>query len=92
MSETFDKLKAKLADQGELSREEIEKQIAESGEMSEDEITWLESERHRLEREKEDTVTMDQYLDALKVLDSAEEGSEEYKKAEATVEKYEKGS
>jgi hypothetical protein len=34
---------------------------------------------------------MEQYLEACKVLDTAEEGSEEYKKAEALVEQYEKG-
>jgi len=34
---------------------------------------------------------MEQYLAACKVLDTAPAGSDEYKKAEALVEKYEKG-
>ena len=92
MSESFDKLKALLAKQETLSNDEVEKIVAEHGALTDDEKMWLESEKHRLERAKEETVTMDQYLEALKVLDSAAEGSDEYNKAEALVDKYEKGA
>jgi hypothetical protein len=92
MSEAFDKLKELLAKEGTLSSDDIEKAISEHGVLTEEERVWLESEKHRLERSKQETVTMDQYLEALKVLDSAEEGSDEYKKAEEIVDKYEKGS
>ena len=91
MSDTFDKLKELLTKQGTLSNEEVEKVVAEHGEMTDDEKLWLESEKHRLERAKDESVSMDDYLAALKVLDSAEEGSDEYKKAETTVNKYESG-
>jgi ribosomal protein S2 len=91
MSASFDKLKEILEKQKKLSKEEMDKVIAESGEMTADEIAWLESEKHRLERETQETVTMEQYLEALKVLDTVPEGSDEFNKAEAIVNKYESG-
>lgn len=92
MGATFDQLKTLLEKQKSLSNADIEKAVAEHGELSADDLTWIESERHRLEREAQETVTMDQYLAALKVLDTAAEGSPEYVKAEALVDQYEKGS
>lgn len=92
MSATYDKLKALLDAQKKLSDDDITKAIAESGEMTDEEKMKLEADR--LEAAKASatvTVTMEQYLEACKVLDTAEEGSEEYKKAEALVEQYEKG-
>lgn len=92
MSASFDKLKELLEKQQKLSQEEIEKVTAEHGALTDDERVWIESERHRLERSQQETVTMDQYLAALKVLDTVEEGSDEFKKAEELVERYEKGN
>ncbi len=92
MSEAFDKLKEQLTKQGTLSNDDIEKMVAAHGAISDDEKMWLESEKHRVERDKQDTVTMDEYLAALKVLDSVEEGSPEFIKAEALVNKYESGT
>ena len=91
MSEAFDKAKALLQEKKKLSNEEVEKLIAEHGAMTDDEKMWLEAERHKLERSTEEAVTLEQYLEATKILDTAEEGSEEYKKAEAIVNKYESG-
>ncbi len=91
MSDTFDKLKELLEKQKALSNEEVEKMVVEHGELTDDEKLWLESEKHKLERAKDETVSLDDYLAALKVLDSAEEGSDEYKKADETVKKYESG-
>jgi hypothetical protein len=91
MSETFDKLKELLAKQGSLSEDDINKAIAASGAMSDTERTQLEAERYEKERSKDQKITMEQYLEASKVLDSAPEGSDEYKKALALVEKYESG-
>lgn len=91
MSETFEKLKAILAEKKKLDNEEVEKMVAEHGEMTDDEKMWLESERHSLERASQETITLDAYLEACKVLDSADEGSDEYKKAEEIVNKYEAG-
>lgn len=92
MSATFDKLKELLKKQGTLSNEDMEKAIAEGGPLSAEEITALESEKLEIAKAKADTVSMDDYLAALKVLDSAAEGSDEYKKAEALVDKYESGT
>lgn len=89
MSATFDKLKELLKKQGTLSNEEIEKAIAADGPLSPEEMTALESEKLEMAKAKADTVSMDDYLAALKVLDTAAEGSDEYKKAEALVDKYE---
>jgi hypothetical protein len=91
MSATFDKLKEMLTKQGSLTNEEVEKVVTESGAMTDDEKMWLEAERHKLERDKGEKITMEQYMEACKVLDTAAEGSEEYKKAEAIVNKYESG-
>lgn len=92
MSQTFDKLKELLAKQNTLSDDDIEKMVSEHGAMTDEERVTLEAEKLEAEKKnKGDTITMDQYLEALKVLDSAEEGSEEYKKAEALVDKYESG-
>ncbi len=91
MSATFDKLKELLAKQGSLSNEEVEKAVAEHGAMTDEEKMWLEAERHKLERSKTESVTLEQYLEASKILESAAEGSEEYKKAEAIVNRYESG-
>ena len=91
MSETFDQLKALLAKQGSLSEDDLNQAIAAHGAMSEGERTQLEAERYEKERSKDQKITMEDYLAASKVLDSAAEGSDEYKKALALVEKYESG-
>ncbi len=85
MSEDFDKLKAKLAESGQLTDEEIG-----AARLTEDEKLWLSAERHAKERDKQEAVTLDQYLAASKVLDTASEGSPEFLAAQKTVEIYEK--
>ncbi len=92
MSETFDKLKAVLAEKKTLTNDEVEKMVAEHGEMTDEEKIELEAQKLEAEKaNKSEEVTLDDYLAALKVLDSAEEGSQDYKQAEAKVEKYEAG-
>jgi len=91
MSKAFEKAKELLEKQGTLSNEDVEKLVAEHGEINDDEKMWLEAEKLKKERASQESVTLEQYLEATKTLDSAEEGSEEYKKAEAIVEKYESG-
>lgn len=91
MTATFDKLKELLDKQGSLSNEDVEKYVKEHGEMTDEEKMALEAERHKAERNKQATITLEQYLEATKILDSAAPDSEEYKKAEAIVEKYESG-
>ncbi len=87
----FEKLKELLKSQGSLSADDVTKLVTEHGELTNEEKMWLESEKLEIENTKTRTVAMDQYLAALKVLDSAAEGSDEYKKAEALVDKYESG-
>ena len=91
MSTTYDKLKELLDKQKSLTTEDIEKIVKEHGEMADEEKTHLEADRLEAAKTSGDKVTMDQYLEACKVLDTAAEGSDEHKKAEALVEKYEKG-
>lgn len=91
MTATFDKLKALLQDKGTLSHDDVEAAIAADGEMTDEEKMWLESEKLKLERQQDVTITMDQYLEATQTLDSADPDSEEYKQAEAIVEKFESG-
>lgn len=91
MSETFDKLKAQLESQGKLSDDDIKKTVEAHGAMSDEEQIQLSAAMHEKERAQDQKITLEQYLEASKVLDSAAEGSDEYKKAEKIVEKYESG-
>lgn len=92
MTEAFDKLKALLAEKKSISQEDVDKIEGEHGKMTDDERILLEAEKLDAEKaNKTEEVSLDDYLAALKVLDSAAEGSDEYKKAEATVDKYEAG-
>ena len=91
MSEAFDKLKELLKTQGKLSNEDVEKVTGELGDITADEKMWLESEKLKLEKENTETVSMDQYLEAMGQLDSLEEGSDEWKKANEIVNKFESG-
>ena len=86
MSENFDKLKAKLAETGSLTDEEI---TAAAG-LTDDEKIWLNAERYSKQRGKQDAITLEQYVAANKVLDTAAETSAEYKEAQRIVDAYEK--
>jgi len=87
----FENLKKLLEEKGTLSPEEVETAEKEHGAMTDEEKLWLEAEKHKKDHAERQTITMDEYLAASAVLDSAEEGSEEYKKALETVEKFESG-
>lgn len=91
MTDTFDKLKAMLADKGSLSNEDVEQTTAAHGEMTDDEKMWLEAERFKAQRAQGEQVTMEQYLAASQVLDTAAEGSAEYNEALKIVEAFESG-
>jgi hypothetical protein len=84
MSENFDKLKLKLAETGALSDEEIS-----AANLTAEEMLWLSAERHAKQRDKQESITLDQYLAASKILDSAAEGSPEFVAAEKLVLAYE---
>lgn len=92
MSQAFDVLKAALESKGTVSEEEITAVVKEHGEMTAEEIAWLQAELHERKRSQEVTVTMEQYLEAMKVLDTAPEGSPEYVEAEKIVNKFESAS
>ena len=85
MSENFEKLKSKLAEAGTLTDDEINA----SG-LTDEEKIWLKAERYAKQRDKQEAITLDQYVAANKVLDTAKEDSTEYKEALKTVEAYEK--
>lgn len=91
MSAAFDHLEKILNEKGTLTNEEVEAAIKEHGEMTDEEKIKLEADRHEKERSNDATITMDQYLEATKVLDNNPEDSEEYKKALVIVEKFEAG-
>jgi len=91
MSETYTRLKELLDKQGSLSNDDIQNMISAHGEMTAEEITTLEAEKHEKQRAKAVAITMDQYLEASKILDTAPEGSDEYNKALKIVEAYESG-
>ncbi len=85
MSENFEKLKTKLAETGNLTDDEIN-----NSNLTDDEKLWLSAERHAKVRDKQETITLEQYVAANKVLDTAKEGTPEYAEALKTIEAYEK--
>lgn len=89
MSESFDKLMKLLKDKGEVSDDEMKKIIAESGDISAEEN--IEFSLARLKKGSA-TITLEQYLAASKILDTAPEGSAEFVAAEKIVVEYEKSS
>lgn len=88
MSAAFDKLMAMLKEKGNVSDEDIKKITAELGEMTAQES--LDLSAAKLKSSGKTEITMDQYLAAMKVLDTAAEGSPEYVAAEKIVEEFEK--
>ena len=91
MSASFDKLKAMLEEKGNISPEDIKTVTEADGEMTPEEMIELEHLKLKKGKEARKEVTMDEYLAAAKILDEAEEGSDEYKKAEAIVNAFESG-
>ncbi len=89
MTETFDKLKTLLEQKGCLTDEDITQAVALHGDMKPEEVSWIAAEQHERTRAAGSAITMEQYLEALKVLDTATEGSSEYVKAEKIVATYE---
>jgi hypothetical protein len=92
MTKTFDALHTLLEQKGKLTPEDIEKAVKEHGEMTEDEKASLAAGAHAAERKAEREVTVEQYIEATRTLETAEEGSPEYKKAQEVVEAFEKGA
>lgn len=90
MSASLDKLLTLLKEKGELSDDDVQKITAEHGELSPEE--HIEFSLARLKKGASTAITMEQYLAASKVLDTAPEGSPEYVAAEKIVEEYEKSS
>lgn len=92
MSVTLDKLKKLLEEKGSLTPADVEAAEKADGALSEQEKFDLEAAKHEKERSGDATITLEQYLEATKVLDNTPEDSEEHKKALALVEKYEAGN
>jgi hypothetical protein len=92
MSATFDKLKKLLDEKGTLSAADVEAAEKADGALSEQEKFDLEAAKHEKERAGSATITLEQYLEATKTLDSTPEDSDEHKKALSLVEKYEAGN
>jgi len=51
---------------------------------------WLNAERYAKQRDKQEVITLEQYVAANKVLDTAPEGSPEFNDAQKIVDAYEK--
>jgi type I site-specific restriction endonuclease len=92
VSESFNKIKAIIEEKGTISPEEQEKITKEHGELEAKETVELESLKLKKAKENRKEVTMEEYLQATKTLESAAEGSDEYKKAEEIVKAFESGA
>ncbi len=88
MSATFDKLTKMLEEKGSLANTDIESVTKELGDMTPQEVIDLAAAQ--IKKQPRTEITMEQYLSATKVLDSAAEGSPEYEAALKIVEAYEK--
>lgn len=88
MSATFDKLMKMLEEKGSLTNTAIEAVTKELGEMTPQEMIDLSAAQ--IKKQPRTEITMEQYLAATKVLDTATEGSPEYEAALKVVETYEK--
>jgi hypothetical protein len=89
MGETFDKLMTLLKEKGKLDDADIERITKESGAMTAQEQLDLSAEQ--IKRNPHTQITTEQYLAAMKVLDTAAEGSPEYVAAEKVVNAFESG-
>lgn len=92
MSEAFEKLKAALEAQGTLTDEEIATLVSQHGALTPEENSWLLAELHERERSKQTKVSTEQFLEANKILDTADPDSAEFKAAEKIVEAYLQGN
>lgn len=89
MTETFETLKKLLRDQGQLTDADITRVEGEQGALTDEERLWLSAEMHDSASRAGDEITLDQYLAATQVLDSAEPDSPEYEEAERIVAAFE---
>jgi hypothetical protein len=92
MTKAFEKLKAALQVKGTLSDEEIASAISENGDMTPEENMWLSAELHECQRAAQTTVTMEQFLEANHVLDTADPSSKEYRAAQEIVDAFMAGN
>jgi hypothetical protein len=92
MTKAFEKLKAALQVKGTLSDEEIASAISEHGDMTPEENMWLSAELHERQRAAQTTVTMEQFLEANHVLDTADPSSKEYRAAQEIVDAFMAGN
>ena len=89
MTEAFDRLKAQMDSQGGLSEADIAAAEAEHGALTDDERLWLSIELHDRMQRSGNEITVEQYLAATQVLDSAEPGTPEHDEARRIVDAFE---
>ncbi|GAB4442379.1 MAG: hypothetical protein Kow00120_11240 [Anaerolineae bacterium] len=89
MTRAFDEAKARLESQGILTDDQIEALEAEHGRLTDEERVWLNAEIYERLNSGRANVTMEQYLEATKILESADPGSPEYARAEAIANAFE---
>lgn len=89
MTQAFDEARKLLDARGVLTDHEIAALVAQHGDMTDDERVWLEGEIYDRLNSGRAQVTMEQYLEAVQILDSADPASPEYRKAEAIVNAFE---
>ncbi len=85
MTELFDKLKAKLAEVGMITDDELGDKS-----LTDEERIWLSVERYSKLRNDSKKITTESYLEATKKLDDLPEGSPEYEAAQKIIDEYEK--
>ena len=91
MTQAYDELAKALKANKKITPEDIEKAEKEHGSLTDDERVRLAAELHELEsktREGE-KISVEQYIEAAKIVETAKEGSEEYKKAQRIVDAFE---
>ncbi len=81
MTDAFEHLKILLQEQGALTEMDVAGAEAALGPVTADERLRLSVEAHLLRRRAGDTITLEQYIQAIRQLEASPPGSPEYERA-----------
>lgn len=81
MTDAFEHLKTLLQKQGALTEAEVAVAETRLGPVTADERLWLSVEAHILRERVGDAITLEQYVQAARQLDTSPPGSPEYERA-----------
>jgi hypothetical protein len=90
-SAAFEVLQKIIEEKGKFTPEDMERVTKEHGELSEQEKADIAALQLEAEKKQKKAVTFEEFVEATKTMESAKEGSEGWKKAKETVDRFEAG-